>query len=264
MEPLLAQASESALPNLPPDETAQLLDQYSDIAITPTKALQYPNFGVFINKAIGASNCSTVLTYKDEHPNNTSVFIPKHSDLPMNSQQGNEINAQVGSILSCVRQAQLSSNMAVYQARKSLSKVTGPKCISCGKEMIDSLRSQIEVEKFQLALQTKNCSQEINYIKQKSLCFGRPNFAVNLNRCIFTVKERMRSNVRGLKKKEPLNREWIDVTRLLTFMHWPLELGEYEPKCWRDCTTAIDTANRQLRKKFCECFLRMHLPQPAV
>ena len=74
---------------------------------------------------------------------------------------------------------------------------------------------------------------------------SRANFATILVRNFFTREVRISSNIAGQKKNQ-FNTEMIAAIKVATFKMYPLTSAENEKVAWKECTRAIDSANRQL------------------
>ena len=75
---------------------------------------------------------------------------------------------------------------------------------------------------------------------------SRPNFATIMVRNFFKKGVRITSNVAGKCGKNQLNKEMMAAIKVATFRMWPLKVSEEEKVAWRQCTKAIDEANRRL------------------
>ena len=77
---------------------------------------------------------------------------------------------------------------------------------------------------------------------------SRRNFATNLVRCLFTVEERIQSNVNG-RGKNMLNPSLMKYVKEKSFEFFPLDSGEKMNEKWAECVVSIDEANRRLKNK---------------
>ena len=80
------------------------------------------------------------------------------------------------------------------------------------------------------------------------LSCSRSNFCANMVRQLFTVEERMRSNVRGKLGKSQLDPARLAVIRQAALQMYPLGTGEREELVWRQCIKAIDESCRRLKR----------------
>ena len=77
---------------------------------------------------------------------------------------------------------------------------------------------------------------------------SRENYAANLCREWFSIKERKTRNVRGKNGKEKLNQQKMKTIYSATFQMYPLTSGGKENKAWSDCIKSIYEANRRLNR----------------
>lgn len=77
---------------------------------------------------------------------------------------------------------------------------------------------------------------------------SRANFAKNMVEKLFNKEERC--NVKGVLGKQCFDVEKMAYVKSLTFEHYPAVPPENISDCWSMCVRAIDTAGRQLIRKF--------------
>ena len=65
---------------------------------------------------------------------------------------------------------------------------------------------------------------------------------------MYSEEERMKSNVRGVVGKDRLDATKMACVRAVTFKEYPTEPEEFEQEAWKKCITAMDTANRLLKR----------------
>ena len=87
---------------------------------------------------------------------------------------------------------------------------------------------------------------EIVHISRVST--SRQNFSANLNRRIFSKKERAISNMAGVLGKSKLDPKRVDYIKSETYRMYPLQSKENENKVWSDCVAAIDKVNQRLNR----------------
>ena len=78
---------------------------------------------------------------------------------------------------------------------------------------------------------------------------SRQNFAANLVRNLFSEEERRASNVAGKVGKIKLDMSRMASVQLAVMQLYPCEVGERPEIAWASCITAIDEANRRLKRK---------------
>ena len=86
-------------------------------------------------------------------------------------------------------------------------------------------------------------------VSTRAVSCSRGNFAANLNRTWFSVEERLTSNVRGKNKKKQLSPQRMRRIYDATFQMYPMSSKENEKDAWAECIKAIDSSNRQLKRK---------------
>ena len=75
---------------------------------------------------------------------------------------------------------------------------------------------------------------------------SRENFTANLNKELFSIEERILSNVKGVMGKKKLDVRKVSYIQQQTFKFFPLTAAENKQRCWARCVRAIDSCNRQL------------------
>ncbi len=83
----------------------------------------------------------------------------------------------------------------------------------------------------------------------RSASCSRENFAANLIRELFTMEERLSSNIAGKCGKSKLGPKRVDSIREATFQMFPPGPSENLKRSWATCIRAIDSANRSLVRK---------------
>lgn len=89
-------------------------------------------------------------------------------------------------------------------------------------------------------------SEYLETVKRESSSVG--NFAARLNCKVFTVEERMLSNVSGSQGKQKLDPQKILAIKNATFATYPTDMKN-KPAVWKGCVKAIDEINRRLHRK---------------
>ena len=85
--------------------------------------------------------------------------------------------------------------------------------------------------------------------KIRTLSCSHENLTANLARELFTVDERMMSNVAGKCGKAKINPKIINENRKATFQMFPPTPAENQKQLWSACIRAIDSASKSLVRK---------------
>ena len=80
----------------------------------------------------------------------------------------------------------------------------------------------------------------------RSSSCSRENFTANLNKELFSVEERLQSNIKGVLQKKKLDVKKVSYVQEQAFEFFPLTAAENKQQCWARCVRAIDSCNRQL------------------
>lgn len=89
-------------------------------------------------------------------------------------------------------------------------------------------------------------SEHLDMVKRESSSIM--NFAARLNYKVFTIEERMQSNVSGTQGKQQLDPQKILAIKNPTFATYPTDMKD-KPLVWKNCVRAIDEINRRLNRK---------------
>ena len=103
---------------------------------------------------------------------------------------------------------------------------------------------------------TNESASMLKYIQLSDLTYiynnssSRRNFANNCAKKIFTIEERLNSNVNGKKGKQGFDTEKIAAIYNTVFQFYPLAGGEDRKRAWSDCVRAIDESSRKIKFNF--------------
>ena len=78
---------------------------------------------------------------------------------------------------------------------------------------------------------------------------SRRNLAKRIAAEIFTTDERLHCNVNGKQGKPSFDPKRMEKVKKAVLTYWPLEPKETMDRAWKECVTAIDEANRGLKRQ---------------